>query len=230
MDYQLLQACLVTTVLAIITYIIMLHRKKLSVVSSPGKTDPSTLQGSSPEFIRLIGTLSEALPNNIFLPCDAAIFTQSTSSCWAKQGCEVTPTCVVRPYNVQQLSEAVAILKQEYDAQVDKGEVRGLFAVRGGGHSVVPGAASIRRGILIDLGRLNKVTPSEDGASVTIEAGARWIDISDVLDGKGLAVVSGRNSHVGVGGPDLRRPVLFCQSRSVQFFHSLACVPHLCHC
>ena len=44
------------------------------------------------------------------------------------------------------------------------------------------------------------MTPSEDGSSVTIGAGAKRGDVSKVLDEKGLAVVRGRNSAVGVGG------------------------------
>jgi hypothetical protein len=53
---------------------------------------------------------------------------------------------------------------------------------------------------VIDLGLFCEVTPSEDGSSVAIGAGAKWRDVSKVLDEKGLAVVGGRNSAVGVGG------------------------------
>ena len=53
---------------------------------------------------------------------------------------------------------------------------------------------------MIDLGLLCEVTSSEDGSNVAIGAGAKWIDVSKVLDKKGLAVVGGRNSAVGVGG------------------------------
>ena len=53
---------------------------------------------------------------------------------------------------------------------------------------------------MIDLGLFREVVPSDDGSSVTIGAGAKWMDVSRVLDEKGLAVVGGRNSAVGVGG------------------------------
>ena len=53
---------------------------------------------------------------------------------------------------------------------------------------------------MIDLGLFCEVTPSEDGASVAIGAGAKWMDVSKILDEEGLAVVGGRNSAVGVGG------------------------------
>ena len=53
---------------------------------------------------------------------------------------------------------------------------------------------------MIDLGYFREVTRSEDGLSVVIGSGAKWMDVSKTLDGKGLAVVGGRNSAVGVGG------------------------------
>ena len=53
---------------------------------------------------------------------------------------------------------------------------------------------------MIDLGLFREVTTSEDGSTVAIGAGAKWMNVSRVLDDKGLAVVGGRNSAVGVGG------------------------------
>ena len=65
------------------------------------------------------------------------------------------------------------------------------------------GAASIKGGVLIDLGLLCEVILSDDRSSVTIGGGAKWMDVSKVLDEQGLAVVGGRNSPVGVGGSTL---------------------------
>ncbi|TGO46851.1 hypothetical protein BOTNAR_0561g00070 [Botryotinia narcissicola] len=78
----------------------------------------------------------------------------------------------------------------------------GLFAIRSGGHFCVAGAASIEGGVLIDLNCFNEVIPSEenDESSVVVGAGCRCMDVSNVLDKRGLAVVGGRNSAVGVGG------------------------------
>ncbi|KAA6408168.1 MAG: FAD binding domain [Lasallia pustulata] len=89
-----------------------------------------------------------------------------------------------------------------YWAQQEPGEKKaeGLFAIRGGGHSPVPGAASIKGGVAIDPGLFCDVTPSEDGSSVAIGAGTKWMDVSKALDKKGLAVIGGRNSAVGVAG------------------------------
>jgi len=148
-------------------------------------------------------SLAAALPECIIFPQDTGAFKQSMNYYWAQQECEVVPACVIRARDVQQLSTAVTILKGEYDERMKQagGEhPEGLFAVRGGGHSPNSGAASINGGVLIDLSLFNQVTPSEDRLSVNVGGGAKWDDVSKILDEKGLAVVGGRDSHVGVGG------------------------------
>ena len=109
----------------------------------------------------------------------------------------------MRPGNAWQLSTAVIILKREYNKRGEQPGTetdKGIFAIRSGGHSPVPGAASIAGGVLIDLSLFSKVTLSEDRSSVVIGTGARWMDVSRILDEKGLAVVGGRDSAVGVDG------------------------------
>lgn len=137
------------------------------------------------------------------------------NSYWAKQESDVIPACVVRPCDLQQLCTAVTVLKHEYDErgkQYHEEKAEGLFAIRSGGHSPVSGAASINGGVLIDLSLFRDVTPSEDGSSVDIGAGAKWMDVSQVLDQRGLAVVGGRNSAVGVGGLTLGGTLLLSTS------------------
>ena len=156
-----------------------------------------------PEPTVLSKTLALVLPNSVILPHDAAAFQQSMKSYWAQQESEVIPACVFRPRDIQQLCAPVIVLRREYDEQrKQSGEVKpeGLFAVRSGGHSPIAGAASIKGGVVIDLSLFCEVTPFEDGSNVVIGAGAKWMDVSNVLDKEGLAVVGGRNSAVGVGG------------------------------
>ena len=110
---------------------------------------------------------------------------------------------MVRPRNAEELSKTVRILKKEFDERGEKSgneRAEGIFAVRGGGHSPLPRAASIEGGVVIDLSLFREVTPSEDGISIIIGGGCKWGDVSRVLDERGLAVVGGRNSDVGVGG------------------------------
>ena len=202
MDSQLAWVSTIAAVFGVIAYC-MIFKKNPFSRTPQRKPSSSVSNSSSVELAKLIDALSSALSDCTILPRDAEPFARSTNAYWAKQESEATPACVIQPRSAQRLGAAVAILKAEHDNRAKRGtksEDLGLFAVRGGGHSAVSGAASISGGVLIDLGFLNKVTLSEDGASVAIEAGARWMDVSTLLDQKGLAAVGGRNSHVGVGG------------------------------
>jgi FAD/FMN-containing dehydrogenase len=74
------------------------------------------------------------------------------------------------------------------------------YAVRGGGHGNHAGVSSIQDGLLIDLGRLNAVTVSDDESTAMIGAGSRWKEVYAVLEERGLLVVGGRSETVGVAG------------------------------
>lgn len=143
--------------------------------------------------------LAEALPESVFFG-PHPVFVESIQSYWAVQERDIVPRCIVRPRNAEEVATAVGILKHEYDDCTRHGRVPSLLAVRSGGHSPIPGAANIDGGIVIDLQLLNKVVPSEDGSCVDIGTGARWLDVSTILDQRCLAVAGGRNSAVGVGG------------------------------
>jgi hypothetical protein len=173
--------------------------------SSPRQALQAAEVGSVPEPTMLSKTLASALPDNVLFPHDKIAFQSSINSYWALQECHVVPACVIQPRDEQQLCTAISILKHEYDKRVKQARLegvkaKGLFAVRGGGHSPLPGSASIEEGVLIDLGLLCQVNLSKDKSSVNIGGGAKWKHVSQLLDGEGLAVVGGRNSDVGVGG------------------------------
>lgn len=203
MDFQLLFVSCVTLIVTVIGTIIIRRTRTpphSQNLTSATHINPMT---DTSELRTLTASLASALPNSVILPQDESPFKDATQSYWAQQACEAVPACVIQPRNAQELSEAVKILKDEFDAMETQsvGNVTmGLFAIRGGGHSPLPGASSINGGVLIDLRRFNEVTPSRDGSSVAIGAGAKWMDVSRVLDAKGLAIVGGRNSAVGVGG------------------------------
>ena len=203
MSFQMLSPSAVTALLIIVSILIMRRLGTSKTLQAAKKPDYLDLTSGVPEPTMLSRSLASALPESVIFPHDAAAFKRSINSYWAQQECEVIPACVVRPANVQQLCTAVTVLKRHYDelgkqAGEEKGE--GLFAIRSGGHSPVSGAASIKGGVVIDLGLFCEVAPSDNGSSVAIGAGAKWMDVSKVLDAKGLAVIGGRNSAVGVGG------------------------------
>ncbi|KAK5115415.1 hypothetical protein LTR85_009875 [Meristemomyces frigidus] len=194
------------------TYVLVRRRLQTTTSATQAakveRDEHSKIRHPPAEPSQLGGTLAAALPDSVTLPDARPAFKSAVNKYWAQQECEVTPSCVVRPRNAEELSKAVTIIKREYDGQASKREPTGnrsgtsstLFAIRSGGHSPVAGAASVEGGVLIDLGGLNEVCPSEDGHSVSIGAGAKWMDVSKVLDQRDLAVVGGRNSAVGVGG------------------------------
>ena len=203
MALQLLFASAATVLLIIISVLVMRYPRASQTIPPVKRRDHLDALNSPPEPTLLSKSLALALPDSVIFPQNAAAFKQLINSYWARQECEVIPACVVRPHNTQQLCTAVTVLKNEYDERrklAGEGKAEGLFAIRSGGHSPVSGAASIQGGVLIDLGLFCEVVPSEDGSSVAIGAGAKWMDVSRVLDEKGLAVVGGRNSAVGVGG------------------------------
>ena len=215
MAYPLLSACAATSLVIIISIFIIRRLRNSQTQQAVKKPECLDLTSISPEAGVLSSILASVLPDSVILPHDTAAFWQSTNSYWAQQECEVVPACIVRPRNGQQLCTAVTVLKREYDEQrkqTGEGKAEGLFAIRGGGHSPVSGAASINGGVLIDLSLFCEVTPSEDGSSVVIGAGSKWMDVSKVLDEKGLAVVGGRNSAVGVGGLTLGGKLLVFKS------------------
>ncbi len=215
MMLSLLMTAPATTTLLIIISILILRRLRASQsLQTANEADHKDVQISSIEPTILSQSLASALPDTFIFPHDVAAFKQSVNSYWAQQECEVVPACVVRPRDVQELSTAVTILKRENDERGQRSgdrKAEGRFAVRSGGHSPVSGAASIKGGVLIDLSVFREVTPSDDGSHVFIGAGAKWMDVSKVPDEKGLAVVGGRNSAVGVGGLTLGgKLLLFC--------------------
>ena len=74
------------------------------------------------------------------------------------------------------------------------------FAIRGGGHSDVPGASNSPGGITLDLVALSSITVSADRTTASIGPGLRWGQVYTALDPMGLTVVGGREFPVGVAG------------------------------
>jgi FAD/FMN-containing dehydrogenase len=147
--------------------------------------------------------LAEALPHIVLLHHDTDAFRKSVNSYWAQQEREVMQACIVQPREASEVAKVIDILKRDYDKQKaspTRGSGNVLFAVRGGGQSPVPGGASAKGGVLIDLALFQEVTVSDDKESVALGAGVRWVDALRILDKKGLMVVGGRSSDVGVAG------------------------------
>lgn len=72
--------------------------------------------------------------------------------------------------------------------------------MKSGGHAMFAGGSNAIGGITIDLKNLDGVELSEDESTVSVGPGNRWGSVYNKLEPKGLTVVGGRVSHVGVGG------------------------------
>ncbi|KAJ4324524.1 hypothetical protein N0V94_001264 [Neodidymelliopsis sp. IMI 364377] len=184
--------------------------KKPQSVEVPAFVSESALQ--------LIAELRTVLPYGIIFTDQDDMFKELMNSHWAQQECEVVPACIIRPRTSRDLAQAVKIFKNTFRLRKDgisskRESGDHFFAIRSGGHSPVAGAASIKDGILIDMAQFNHVSPSPDGNSVVIGAGCKWIHVSSVLEEKGLAIVGGRNSAVGVGGLTLGGGLSFFSPR-----------------
>jgi hypothetical protein len=153
---------------------------------------------------RVVRLLQKALASCILLRSDTEAFNEAASNYFAQQSNTTRPACIVRPETVEQLSEAVAILHQEFlDRRADghdKHSNLGFVSLRSGGHSYARASASIEGGVLLDLSGFSDVTISNDGSSVTVGTGARWSKVYEVLEARKIAVPGGRNGAVGVGG------------------------------
>ena len=74
------------------------------------------------------------------------------------------------------------------------------FAIRSGGHTPFPGAASTDDGILISLEALNAISVDVGRGIASVGPGNRWKNVYEFLEPYGLGVVGGRASPIGVGG------------------------------
>jgi len=91
---------------------VFLSRSKKAALKT--STKPHVARRSNEAAVCLGKSLYDALPNSVLHP-DGPTLDNSLSTYWAKQACEVVPTCVIRPQNVEQLSAAVKILAAELE-------------------------------------------------------------------------------------------------------------------
>lgn len=211
-----------TAVAILITLVVILHR--LRVHTSQARRDAEAEKpGPAPIFpplsknaLRLRSELQDILPDSVICPDRWGKFKETVLSYWAQQACEVSPACVLRPRSVQEVALAVKTLGKEFNSQktrLRELDTASLFAIRSGGHSPVAGAATTSGGVLVCMSLFNEVTLSPDNKSVAIGSGCKWRDVYEALEEKGLAVVGGRNSAVGVGGLTLGGGLSFFSPR-----------------
>lgn len=150
--------------------------------------------------------LEAELPGKVSHPNSTQYAASNTY--WSRRQSEVLPACFLLPRTTEDVSTALRILTAH----------NAPFNVKAGGHSTFPSASNIQDGVTVDLSRMNEVSLAQDRASVSVGAGARWSDISRVLDPLRLAVVGGRVNEVGVAGLTLGGGISYLSGR-----HGWAC-------
>ncbi|TGO27245.1 hypothetical protein BPAE_0045g00440 [Botrytis paeoniae] len=126
-----------------------------------------------------------------------------TSTYYSFQQASVAPACLIRPHSPSEVSSAMKIIR-ESDCH---------FAIKSGGHNMNQGFSNVKGGITIDLLKMKDVKISEDEEIVRVGAGCRWGEVYEVVEPRGLMVVGGRDSTVGVGGFLLGGGISFLSQR-----------------
>ncbi|KAI0403372.1 putative FAD-binding oxidoreductase [Xylaria palmicola] len=132
--------------------------------------------------------LQSTLGTGVVLP-SADRYKSASEGNWV-QTAWASPSCVIQPTTVQQVSQAVRCLAQ--------GGVH--FAIRSGGHSPAPLGANINDGVLFDLSGLNRIEYHAQRGVAVVGTGMRWGDVYQYLDQYNVTVVGARILQVGVGG------------------------------
>ncbi|KAI0260002.1 FAD-binding domain-containing protein [Gloeopeniophorella convolvens] len=107
---------------------------------------------------------------------------------WANSSSEIS-TCSVRPRTPQDIA---FILRKISKTRVP-------FAVKDSGHTGNPGFSSTP-GVQISMANFNQIVIREDAGTVEIGAGLTWTEVYKEIVPKGINVVGGRLTGVGVAG------------------------------
>ncbi|KAG8164730.1 hypothetical protein KVR01_005005 [Diaporthe batatas] len=152
------------------------------------RTSRTLAYGTTGYITDACDALSSQLPDDVVYPNSTAYIAANTY--WSNRQGEVSPSCFVTPRSTANVS---AIIKSLTALQVP-------FSVKAGGHTAFAGGSNVDQGVTIDLLYMNDIVVASDLQTVSVGSGSRWIQVTEVLDPLGLAVVGGRVADVGVAG------------------------------
>lgn len=109
---------------------------------------------------------------------------------WAQQQQSMQPACLV---HVRTVEDVALLIRTSRSSGCP-------IAVRGGGHSDMPGASNSNGGITVNMAGLSDIKVDEKAGIVRVGAGAKWGPVYRELDKINRTVVGGRLTDVGVGG------------------------------
>ncbi|KAF7559912.1 hypothetical protein G7046_g4250 [Stylonectria norvegica] len=148
------------------------------------------------------GFLAFAKPHQLAYP-NSPTYQFQESQYWSQQQASVEPSCRFSPATALDVSLAVLTLRV----------ANCKFAVKSGGHAAFAGASNIEDGLTIDLVNLNQISLSADKTQTSVGAGNIWYNVYTYLQPKGLTVIGGRVSAIGVGGLTLGGGMSFFSGR-----------------
>jgi len=136
--------------------------------------------------------IKTALPGKLWFPGEAA-YIKENKDYYNIGLTELGPACITFPSSAGDVSAIIKILNTDAHKDVQ-------FAVKSGGHSPNPGAASVKDGVLITMRHINGTVLDKEKSLAYIKPGGHWWDAMDVLKGTGHMAVGGRLGVVGIGG------------------------------
>jgi FAD/FMN-containing dehydrogenase len=166
----------------------MAHRHLLALLSAVWTASAA----ASPVNQQACTDIKTILPGKVWFPTDAE-YIKENKDYYNIGLAELTPTCITFPTSSQDVSAIIKILNTETHKDV-------RFAVKSGGHSPNPGAASIKDGVLIAMIHINGTVLDKEKSLAHIKPGGHWWDAMDVLKGTGQMAVGSRLGVVGIGG------------------------------
>lgn len=145
------------------------------------------------QFIQCAALSASSVGHQVVYPHHET-FVESVVS-YFSHSARLSPTCIVQPETVEDVSAAVSTLVQE------GGSLSSCkFAVRSGGNTIWAGAANIEAGVTIDLSKMDSTTYHPENKTASIHTGARWASVYKALEKDKVTVAGGRGGPVGVGG------------------------------
>jgi len=136
--------------------------------------------------IALASTFRDALDGDVLEPDDPGY--EAARAVWNGM-IDKRPRLIVEAASVDDVGRTIGFARET-----------GLpLAIRGGGHNVA-GNGTVHDGIVLDLGRLNKVTVDAEARLVHVGAGARLADVDRATEPFELVVPIGVVSGTGIAG------------------------------
>lgn len=124
----------------------------------------------------------------------SATYERAKGTFWNIPQRELYPACIYQPRDASDVSLGIIVARYS----------RCPFAIKSGGHGKFSGESNIDGGITFDLVNINRIDVVDEGRSVVIGPGNRWLDVYTALESLGIVVAGGRDAGVGVGGFLLR--------------------------